>query len=59
MKKGIITICVDKNTTKEEIQEIRQRFKNSEKYKEYRLNIIISGNNNFQQNLTEFLKARF
>ena len=58
MKKESITIGIDKDTTQEEIKEIRKQFKNNPKYKEYKLNIIISGHNNFQQNLTEFLKTR-
>lgn len=58
MKKQSITISVPNNITQEEIKEIRQLFKNNLKYKEFRLNIIVSGYHNFQQNLTEFLKAR-
>ena len=58
MKKQSITISVPNNITQEEIKEIRQLFKNNLKYKEFRLNIIVSGYHNFQQNLTEFLKVR-
>ena len=44
MDKGTITISVNKNITKEEINEIREIFKNSEQYNDYKLNIIVSGN---------------
>jgi len=40
-----------KNTTKEEIKKIRDEFKSDE----YILNIIISGNGNFKNDLKNFL----
>lgn len=51
MHKGIISLFVDKNTTKEEIKKIRNEFKNEE----YVLNIVISGNNDFKNDLKNFL----
>lgn len=51
MHKGIISLFVDKNTTKEEIEKIRNGFKNEE----YVLNIVVSGNNDFKNDLKNFL----
>ena len=51
MHKGIISLFVDKNSTKEEIKKIRDEFKSDE----YVLNIIISGNNDFKNDLKNFL----
>ena len=51
MHKGIISLFVDKNTTKEEIKKIRNEFKSDE----YVLNIIVSGNNDFKNDLKNFL----
>ena len=51
MHKGIVTIFVDKNTSQDEIKNIRKEFKNDE----YVLNIIISGNNDFKNDLKNFL----
>ena len=55
--KGIVTITVNKNITQEEINEIRNVFKKDEQYKDYKLNIIVSGNKNFKQTLKEFIIA--
>ena len=55
--KGIVTISVNKDITQEEINEIRNVFKKDEQYKDYKLNIIVSGNNNFKQTLKEFIIA--
>lgn len=57
MKKGIITISVPSTTTQEEIKEIRAQFKQSEQYKDYKLNILISGNEDLKENLKNFLKT--
>jgi hypothetical protein len=51
MHKGIISLFVDKNTTKEEIKKIRDEFKSDE----YVLNIVISGNSDFKNDLKNFL----
>ena len=51
MHKGIISLFVDKNTTKEEIKKIRDGFKSDE----YILNIIISGSGDFKDDLKNFL----
>ena len=57
MKKGSITISVPLTTTQEEIKEIREQFKKNETMKNYRLNILVSGNEKFQENLLNFVKA--
>lgn len=43
MKKESITISVPSNITKEEIKEIRQLFQKDELSKSYKLNILVSG----------------
>lgn len=58
MSKGTITISVEKNITQEEINEIREIFKNDGYYKDYKLNIIISGSGDMKSSLGDFLKAR-
>ena len=57
MKKGSITISVPLTTTQEEIKEIREQFKKNETMKGYRLNILVSGEDKFQENLYNFVKA--
>lgn len=51
MHKGIISLFVDKNTSKDEIKRIRKEFKSDE----YILNIIISGDGDFKNDLKNFL----
>ena len=51
MHKGIISLFVNKSTTKEEIKKMRDEFKSDE----YILNIINSGNDDFKNNLKNFL----
>jgi hypothetical protein len=58
MDKRIITIGVDQNTTQEEIKKIRTQFKESGLYKDYQLNIIVSGGEDIKENLKDFIKAR-
>lgn len=58
MDKGIITISIEKDITQEEIDKIRKKFKESEFYKDYKLNIIVSGNDDIKKNLSAFLAAR-
>ena len=57
MKEGSITISVGYDITNEEIKELRDVFKKNNKYKEYTLNIIVCGNNNFKEDLKNFIKA--
>lgn len=51
MHKGIISLFVNKDITKEEIKQIRDEFKSDE----YILNIIVSGNDDFKNDLKNFL----
>lgn len=57
MKKGSITISVPSTITQEEIKEIRTQFKQSEQYNDYKLNILISGNEDLKENLKNLLKT--
>lgn len=57
MKKGSITISVPSTTTQEEIKEIREQFKKNEAMNDYRLNILVSGNEDLKENLKNFLKT--
>lgn len=52
MDKRTVTISMPKNSTQEEILAMRN------KYKEYRVNIIISGEINQEKIIRNFLKAR-
>lgn len=58
MKKQSITISVPNNITLEEIKEIRQLF--SKQYgAEYKLNILISGNQDMKTVLKNIITAKF
>ena len=57
MQKRSITISVPPTTTSEKIKEIREQFKQDEAMKDCRLNILISGNEKFQENLYNFVKT--
>lgn len=57
MNKGIITIFVGSDITQEEIKEIRTQF-NKECKNKYILNIVISGKEDFKNDLKNFLKYR-
>ena len=53
MKDGIIMISVPNRTTTEDIKKIREQYKgNNDK-----LNIIISGNDDFKETLCNFIKS--
>lgn len=56
--KGIVTISINKDITQEEINEIRRIFKSDKQYEDYKLNIIVSGNGKFKENLKDFIKSR-
>ena len=58
MDKRIITINIEKNITQDEIKEIRKQFKESEYYKDYTLNIIVSGEEDIKDNLKDFLLSK-
>lgn len=53
MEKGIISIFVHNDITKEEVREIRKQYNS----KEYKLNIFVSGNDDLKINLKNFLKS--
>ena len=53
MKKGIITLVLPKESTQAEIKAARALYSQYG----YKVNLIISGNSPFVDNLQEFLKA--
>lgn len=53
MKKGIISIFVNNDISKEEIDEIRKLYNE----KDYKLNIFVSGKDDLKINLKNFLKS--
>lgn len=55
MKKESITIYVE---NKEEVDEVRNKFKQECNSDKYRLNIIISGNDDPVLSLSQFLLAK-
>jgi hypothetical protein len=58
MKKQSITISVPNNITQDEIKEIRQIF-NEQHDSEYKLNILISGNQDMKTVLKNIIVTRF
>lgn len=58
MKKQSITISVPNNITKEEIKEIRQLFQCDELSKSYKLNILISGDQDMKSVLADLFLER-
>ena len=58
MKKQSITISVPNNTTQDEIREIRQLF-NEQYGSEYKLNILISGNQDMKTVLKNIIATKF
>ena len=58
MKKQSVTISVPNNITQEEIKEIRQLF-NEQYGAEYKLNILISGNQDMRTVLKNIITAKF
>ena len=53
MDKETIIISMSKNSTQDEINAVRNEYKDK-----YKVNIIISGNNDPEQIIKNFLKAR-
>lgn len=54
-RKSYITISVPNNTTQEEIKNIRRQFQESEYAKDYRLNILVSGNEDIKTTLSNII----
>lgn len=53
MEKATIIISMPKNSTKQDILDMRNRYKDK-----YKVNIIISGDNDPEKIIKNFLKAR-
>jgi hypothetical protein len=53
--KGYITISVPNNTTQEDIKKIRYEFSQSEYAKDYKLNILVSGNEDIKKTLSNII----
>jgi len=53
MDKPTIIISMPKNSTKQDILDMRNKYKNN-----YKVNIIISGEETPEQTIKNFLKAR-
>lgn len=56
--KGTITLIVDKSTTQSDLRAIRERYKQDDRYKNYKINIIVSGYGNMKEQLNRFIMAR-
>lgn len=54
MKTGAIIKYLPKETTKDEIKRIRQEFSSED----HKLILMISGQENIEENLCEFIKSR-
>lgn len=55
---GIITLCIPNFYTESDLKAIRECFKQDVYSKDYKLNIIISGDTDMKITLTNFVKAR-
>lgn len=53
MDKSTIIISMPKNSTKQNILDMRNKYKDK-----YKINIILSGSNNAEETIKNFLKAR-
>ena len=53
MDKQTIIISMPKNSTKQDIIDMRNKYKDK-----YKVNIILSGSNNVEETIRNFLKAR-
>ena len=53
MDKGIITISLPRGTSQDEINTVRDRYKDK-----YKVNIVISGNESPEDIIRNFLKTR-
>lgn len=53
MNKETITLVLSKDTTQEEIKNLRKEYNN----KRYRVNLIVSGEKDYKENIKELVKA--
>ena len=44
MKKGIISVCIKNRSEINRMELIRDKFKSSDKYNDYKLIMVVSGN---------------
>ena len=58
MKKGIISVCIKNRSETNRIELIRDTFKSSDKYNDYKLIMVVSGNTDMKDNIIEVAKAR-
>ena len=58
MKKGIISVCIRNRSEINRMELLRDKFKSSGKYNEYKLIMVVSGNTNMKDNIIEVAKAR-
>lgn len=55
---GIITLCIPNFYTESDLKAIRECFNKGSHSKNYRLNIIVSGNTDIKITITNFVRAR-
>lgn len=58
MKKGIISVCIKNRSEINRMELIRDKFKSSDKYNDYKLIMVVSGDTDMKDNIIEVAKAR-
>ena len=58
MNKGIISVCIKNRSDINRMELIRDKFKSSDKYNDYKLIMVVSGNTDMKDNIIEVAKAR-
>ena len=58
MKEGIISVCIKNRSEINRMKLIRDKFKLSDKYNDYKLIMVVSGNTDMKDNIIEVAKAR-
>ena len=58
MKKGITSVCIKNRSDINRMELIRDKFKSSDKYNDYKLIMVVSGNTDMKDNIIEVAKAR-
>lgn len=58
MKKGIISVCIKNRSEINHMELIRAKHESSDKYNDYKLIMVVSGNTDMKDNIIEVAKAR-
>ena len=56
--KGTITLHISETTPRSEIKAIRERFRSSKEYNMYKLNMVIHGEDNYEECIGNLIKTK-